>query len=70
MWNLKSIAGFYIDGFRNMSGWARTLWIIILIKLFILFVVLRLFFFQNELKTKFTNDADRANHVIEQITMP
>lgn len=70
MWNLKRIASFYIDGFKNMPGWARTLWIIILLKLFIMFVVFRLFFFQNELKTKFSNDTDRANHVIEQITKP
>jgi len=51
MWNIKRIAVFYIDGFKNMPGWARTLWIIILLKLFILFVVFRLYFFQNELKT-------------------
>jgi hypothetical protein len=70
MWNFKRIADFYIDGFKNMPQWARTLWVIILLKLFIMFVVFRLFFFQNVLKTKFSNDADRANHVIEQITKP
>lgn len=70
MWNFKRIAGFYIDGFKNMPGWARILWVIILLKLFVMFVVFRLFFFQNELKTKFSNDEDRANHVIEQITKP
>ena len=35
---------FYYDGFREMTL-GRTLWAIILIKLFILFVVLRLLFF-------------------------
>ncbi|MFO7616766.1 MAG: DUF4492 domain-containing protein, partial [Bacteroidales bacterium] len=35
---------FYVDGFRNMSKWGRNLWIIILIKLFILFVIIRLLF--------------------------
>lgn len=35
---------FYCDGFREMTL-GRTLWIIILIKLFVIFVVLRLFFF-------------------------
>lgn len=34
---------FYYDGFREMTL-GRTLWAIILIKLFILFVVLRLLF--------------------------
>ena len=35
---------FYRDGFRAMT-WGRVLWVIILLKLFILFVVLKLFFF-------------------------
>ena len=39
----------YYDGFRNMKL-GRTLWAIILIKLFIIFVVLKLFFFPNFLK--------------------
>lgn len=33
---------FYNEGFRNMT-WGRQLWLLILIKLFILFVVLRIF---------------------------
>lgn len=70
MWSFKCITRFYIEGFRNMPGWARTLWIIILLKLFIMFVVLRLFFFQDVLKTRFKSDAERTNHVIEQITKP
>ncbi len=36
---------FYVDGFRQMT-WGRTLWIIILLKLAVMFLVLRLFFFQ------------------------
>ena len=39
----------YYDGFRNMKL-GRTLWAIILIKLFIIFVVLKIFFFPNFLK--------------------
>ena len=39
----------YYDGFRNMRL-GRTLWAIILIKLFIIFVVLKIFFFPNFLK--------------------
>ena len=35
---------FYRDGFRSMT-WGRTLWVIILLKLFIMFVILKLFFF-------------------------
>ena len=36
----------YYDGFRSMEL-GRTLWLIIAIKLFVIFVVLKLFFFPN-----------------------
>ena len=39
----------YYDGFKNMKL-GRTLWAIILIKLFIIFAVLKVFFFPNFLK--------------------
>lgn len=40
---------FYREGFKSMT-WGRTLWLIILLKLFVLFVVLRLFFFRPALE--------------------
>ena len=70
MRKLKKIADFYITGFRDMPAWGRTMWAIILLKLFIMFVVLRLFFFQDVMKTRFSNDEERARHVIEHITNP
>ena len=39
----------YVDGFRSMTL-GRTLWAIILIKLFVIFVILKLFFFPNFIK--------------------
>ena len=36
----------YYDGFRNMTL-GKTLWAIILIKLFIMFAILKVFFFPN-----------------------
>ena len=39
----------YYDGFRQMKL-GRTLWAIILIKLFVIFVILKLFFFPNFIK--------------------
>ena len=39
----------YYDGFRHMTL-GKTLWAVILIKLFIIFVVLKIFFFPNFLK--------------------
>jgi hypothetical protein len=46
----------------------RTLWKIIFIKLFVMFVVLKLFFFPNFLKTQFPTDQQRADHVVLQLT--
>lgn len=46
----------------------RTLWAIILIKLFILFFVLKLFFFPNLLKKNFNTDKERSSNVIENFT--
>ena len=40
---------FYSDGFQHMT-WGRTLWIIIMVKLFIMFAVLRLFFFTPDMQ--------------------
>ncbi len=60
---------FYRDGFRAMTL-GRTLWAIILIKLFIMFFILRLFFFPNILQRDYHTDEERANHVIEQLTQP
>ncbi|MCI1648604.1 MAG: DUF4492 domain-containing protein [Bacteroides sp.] len=41
---ISTVWRFYIDGFRNMTL-GRTLWLIIIVKLFVMFFVLRLFFF-------------------------
>lgn len=66
---LRNIFRFYIEGFRSMT-YGKTLWIIILIKLFIIFAVLKLFFFPDFLKKNFTSDNERSNYVIEQLTKP
>ena len=58
---------FYYDGFRNMSGWGRKVWIIIIIKLFIIFVILRIFFFPDFLQKKFDNDKQRSEYVFDQL---
>jgi hypothetical protein len=50
--------------------WGRRLWGIILIKLFIMFGILRLFFFPDILQKEFNSDEERSNHVLEQLTNP
>jgi len=57
----------YYDGFRNMPGWGRKMWIIIIIKLFIMFAILKLFFFPDFLKKKYDNDKQRSEYVLNQL---
>ena len=64
---LARVYRFYRDGFRQMTV-GRTLWKIIFIKLFVMFAVLKAFFFPDFLATTFTDDRQRADHVIEQLT--
>lgn len=61
---IASIAGLYIDGFRNMT-WGRQLWWLILLKLVILFLVLRLFFFKPVLAGK--TEVQRSDFVGQQL---
>lgn len=61
---IKSIATFYIEGFKSMT-WGKELWILIILKLVILFLVLRLFFFKPVLAGKSTEQ--KSTFVGEQL---
>ena len=61
---LYRVFDLYYDGFRNMTL-GKTLWAIILIKLFIIFVVLKVFFFPDFLKEH--ADGNEAEFVATQI---
>lgn len=63
---IQNLYTFYRDGFQNMTV-GKTLWLIVLIKLFIMFVVLRIFFFPNYLNTNFTDEQSKANHVRQEL---
>ena len=43
-------------------------WIIIIIKLIIIFAVLRIFFFPDFLRKNFDDDKQRSEYIIDQIT--
>ena len=47
--------------------WGRKVWIIIIIKLFIMFAVLKLFFFPDFLQKKYDNDKQRGEYVLDQL---
>lgn len=59
-----SIYNFYREGFRNMT-WGRPLWILIFLKVFILFAVLRAFFFEPVLSGK--SEEQKIEHVGKEL---
>lgn len=65
---LRRVVRFYVDGFRQMTL-GRTLWAVILIKLFIIFAILKVFFFPNFLHQK-TTKGHEADYVFQQIAAP
>jgi len=42
---INKIVLFYVDGFKNLSSLGKKLWLLIIIKLVVIFVVLKTFFF-------------------------
>ncbi len=52
---LLTIWNFYLEGFRSMTL-GRTLWVIILLKLFVMFFILKMFFFPDFLRDHPTDD--------------
>ncbi len=62
---LSTIWHFYLEGFRGMTL-GRTLWIIILVKLFIMFFILKLFFFPDFLKN-LPEGTDKAEYVSKEL---
>lgn len=63
---LKNVYYFYRDGFRNMKV-GKTLWLIIAIKLFIMFAILKIFFFEYELSG--LTPQEKASRVRDNLTI-
>lgn len=61
---LAAIIRFYINGFRRMTL-GRALWGIILLKLVVIFVILRVFFFTPALQG---SDAEKGEQVSTELT--
>ena len=55
------------DGFRNMSTLGKTLWILVIIKLCIMFLILKPFFFPNYLNNKFEDNKSKADYVRQEL---
>ncbi len=63
---LRRAADLYIDGFRSMTV-GRSLWALILIKLALLFLVFKLFFFPDLLSRDYSTDDERADAVRSEL---
>lgn len=64
---LRQIWTLYYDGFRSMTI-GRKLWLIIAIKLVIIFAVLKLFFFPNYIK-EHAREGNEAEFVAEKLNI-
>jgi hypothetical protein len=56
---------FYMEGFRSMTL-GKTLWLIILIKLFIMFCILKPFFFPRHLG-QFKEETEKQEYVSDEL---
>lgn len=65
--SLVRIYDFYVQGFRAMKL-GRTLWGLIAIKLFVIFVVLKMFVFDNNINTQFKDDSAKSDFVLMNLT--
>lgn len=63
----RKVLNFYVDGFRSMTI-GKSLWVLIILKLVVLFLVLKLFFFPNVLEENYDDDAQRAGAVRSALT--
>lgn len=62
----RNVYGFFRDGFREMTV-GRSLWAVALVKLFIMFGILKLFFFPNFLNKNFDTDHERGDYVVNEL---
>ena len=64
---LKRIWLFYYEGFSSLTSMGKTLWVLIIVKLIVMFAILRVFFFRPALADHTTPEA-KSKAVIENLT--
>lgn len=67
METVKKIWRFYVEGFKSMTI-GKKLWALILVKLALIFLLLRLFFFPDVLQEQYDTDDERAEAVRSALT--
>lgn len=58
----------YRDGFRGLGRLGKTMWLIVAIKLVVLFLIIKLLFFPDFLKSRYSTDRERAEAVRERLS--
>ncbi|MFQ6342878.1 DUF4492 domain-containing protein [Campylobacter sp. VTCC 70190] len=66
--SIFKIFNFYKEGFKNLTL-GKTLWKIIFIKLFVMFVVLKLFVFDVNFNSIFKSDSEKSAFVLKNLTL-
>lgn len=64
---LKNIWNLYYDGLRTLPRWARILCVIVLVKLLIMFLIIRLCFMPDYLNSRYTTDTEKSEHVLNAL---
>ena len=65
MRRLKAVLDFYLTGFKEMT-WGRQIWGLIILKLVILFLILRVFFFKPVLGGM--SESEKSDFVGDRLT--
>jgi hypothetical protein len=55
------------DGFKSMTLLGKTLWVLVIIKLIIMFLILRPFFFPDFLSSKFDDPQSKSEYVSDEL---
>ncbi|EOH0467497.1 DUF4492 domain-containing protein, partial [Campylobacter jejuni] len=66
--SISQIFNFYKEGFKNLTL-GKTLWKIIFIKLFVMFVILKLFVFDVNFNSIFKSDKEKSTFVLKNLTL-
>ncbi|EAJ5942918.1 DUF4492 domain-containing protein [Campylobacter jejuni] len=66
--SIYQIFNFYKEGFKNLTL-GKTLWKIIFIKLFVMFVILKLFVFDVNFNSIFKSDKEKSTFVLKNLTL-
>ncbi|EAJ8486515.1 DUF4492 domain-containing protein [Campylobacter jejuni] len=66
--SISQIFNFYKEGFKILTL-GKTLWKIIFIKLFVMFVILKLFVFDVNFNSIFKSDKEKSTFVLKNLTL-